>query len=303
MSARLIERLSGVPWAIYEPALQTILEVAGREPPDPANLEAWKGALAPASVGALSMRPEAPMPGARRAGLRDGVAVLRVAGPIFRHAGIMTEISGATALADLAHDLALASDDSRIAAILLNVDSPGGEVTGISEMAQAIRAAGGVKPVVAFVEGTGASAAYWLAAAAQEVVAAPTAMLGSLGVVIALTDTRERDARSGVRRHEFVSSQTPGKKADPQTDAGRDAWQRLADAVAAEFLADVAGFRGIAQAELLSATHGGGLILAREAVAAGLADRLGGFEETLARLAAGTTSAAGFPPADRKSVV
>jgi capsid assembly protease len=284
MTARLIERLAGMPWLIHEPALRTIVELAQREPPEPDNLAAWKALMAP-SVEALEMRTAAPLPGARRAMLRDGVAILSVQGPIFRHASLMTEISGATALGDLSKDLTLALDDSRVTAILLDVNSPGGEVTGIAEAADAIRAAGASKRIVAHVDGAAASAAYWLAAAAQEIVVSTTASLGSLGAVISLMDTRQRDAAQGMRRHEFVSSQTPGKRPDPASDSGQAAYQRIVDGLAAEFLSAIASFRGVSVDALLAATHGGGLILGREAVAAGMADRLGSFEETLASLA------------------
>jgi ClpP class serine protease len=284
MTARLIERLSGMPWLIHEPALRTILEIAQREPPEPDNLAAWKALMAPA-VDALEMRSAPPLPGARRATLRDGVAILPIQGPIFRHAGLMTEMSGATALADFSKDLTLALEDARVGSILLDVNSPGGEVTGIAEAAEAIRAAGATKRIVAHVDGTAASAAYWLAAAAQEIVVSTTASVGSLGCVISFLDTRQREAAQGVRRHEFVSSQTPGKRPDPSSDDGQAAYQRVVDSMAGEFLDALAELRGLGVEALLSATHGGGVILGREAVASGLADRLGSFEATLAGLA------------------
>lgn len=295
MSARLAERIASVPWLILEPAFQSILEVASRETPDPENLEAWKALLAPAPM-AVDLRASSPLPGARRAQLRDGVAIIRITGPIFRHAGLMTDLSGATALADVAMDLGLARDDGRVKAILLAVDSPGGEATGVGEAAEAIRAAAAVKPVAAHVEGVAASAAFWLAAGAREIVASPEAFVGSIGVIMRMTDTRERDARSGVRAYEFVSSQTPGKRPDPATDDGRRQIQRLVDSLAGEFVAAAARLRGIEEDALLAATHGGGLVIGREALASGLVDRLGSFEETLARLAAGAVPLAASNP-------
>jgi len=66
-------------------------------------------------------------------------------------------------------------------AIVLAVDSPGGEVAGANELAQLDRDAAEQKPVVAFVGGLAASAAYWLIAGATEIVASETAILGSIG--------------------------------------------------------------------------------------------------------------------------
>lgn len=298
MSARLAERIGGVPWLILESAFQSILEIAAREVPDPDNLEAWKALMATPAVvpQALDLRGASPLPGARRAQLRDGVAIIRITGPIFRHAGLFTELSGATALADVAMDLGLARGDSRVRAIMLAIDSPGGEATGIGEAADAIRAIAAEKPVAAHVEGLCASAAFWLGSAAGEITAAPEAMVGSIGVVARMMDTRERDARSGVRTHEFVSSQTPGKRPDVATDDGRRAVQRVVDSLAAEFIATAAHYRGLTEDALLAATHGGGIVLGREARAAGLVDRLGGFEEALARLASGDVPLVSIKP-------
>lgn len=283
MSARILDRIAGVPWLIHEGAFQTIVEIAAREPLDLTNLAEWKDRL---STEALATRPASPLPGARRAELRDGVAILHVAGPIFRHAGLMTELSGATAVADLAMDLQLALDDSRVQAILLDVDSPGGEVTGIPEMAAALQAARQRKPMIAHVGGGALSAGYWLAAAAGEVWVSPVANLGSLGAIVGITDTSERDARSGVRRVEFVSSQTPNKRPNPNTPDGRASFQAMADSLAAEFLGAVAQMRGMSEEALLEATRGGGIILGRAAVQAGMADRLGDFEGVMAELRA-----------------
>ncbi len=300
MTARLIGRIAAQPWAIQEAALDTILHIAQREPLDEGVLAEWKQHMAPL---ALRVRPAQPLPNTDRAQMRDGVAIIPVAGPIFRYANVFTEMSGAVSLASLARDLETAVADSRIRAILLEIDSPGGEITGLAEAAQHIRAASAAKPLVAFVEGLGASAAYQLAAAAPQIVAAPTASLGCLGVVMVATDRRQADARSGVVRHEFVSSQTPNKRPDPATDAGRATIQATVDALAAAFLADVAQHRAMTVDELLAATNGGGLLVGAEAVAAGLADRLGTFEQTMARLAAGDVPTPRKPtPAPRASM-
>lgn len=298
MSARLAERIGGVPWLILETAFQSILEIAARETPDPDNLDAWKAMMAAPAVvpQALDLRGASPLPGARKAQLRDGVAIIRITGPIFRHAGLMTELSGATALADVAMDLGLARNDSRVRAVMLAIDSPGGEATGIGEAADAIRAIAAEKPVAVHVEGLCASAAYWLASAAGEITAAPEAFVGSIGVIMRLMDTRDRDARGGVRTHEFVSSQTPGKRPDPATDDGRRSIQRVVDSLAAEFVATAAHYRGLTEEALLAATHGGGIVIGREAKDAGLVDRLGGFEEALARLAGGDVPLASIKP-------
>jgi len=124
-------------------------------------------------------------------------------------------------------------------------------------------------------------------------------MLGSLGVVLGTTDRRQADAKSGVRRYEIVSSQTPGKRPDVATDDGRARYQTIADRLADEYLSDVAASRGMSVSALLDATNGGDMVIGTDAVASGVADRIGTFEDTIARLASGNVPgrrARGLPP-------
>ena len=302
MTARLIGRIASQAWAMQGDALETMLDIAAREPVDQNTLDGWKSAMA--RPNALATKPGDRLGNAPTARVRDGVAVIPVAGPLFRYANLMTDHSGATALSQFSQDLAIAQSDSRVKAILLEIDSPGGEMTGMAEAAAQIRAAAAVKPVTAFVEGLGASGAYQIASAATEIVVAPTALVGCLGVVMSSTDRRDAEARSGVRRHEIVSSQTPNKRPDIATDAGRANVQAVVDRLAVEFLADVASNRGMSTEALLAATNGGGLVVGSDAVAAGLADSVGGFEQTLGRLAAGTIPAlrASTSPAPRAAM-
>lgn len=296
MTESLIGRISGTPWIILAPALQSIAEIAQRETPDPQNLEAWKGLLAPQNRDrqAVAFRPAVELPGARRARLRDGIAIIPVTGPIFRRANLLTDFSGATALSDIALDLQLAREDPRVRGILLEVDSPGGHADGIAEVAATIRAMRGEKPMAAYVDGMAGSAAYWLASAADRLVLAPTAVVGSLGAVAIFPPDKPGQAKP----LEIVSSQTPNKRASPHTDAGRAQLQALIDSLAQVFLEQAADNRGLSVDALLAATDGGGLVLGAAAVAGGLADAVGAFESLLAQLAAGDRgSASGARPA------
>lgn len=284
MTSRIIARLAGTPWLIQSEALDSMLQLANRELPDQTTIDAWKNE---ASRRALATRPGDPLGNSPSARVRDGVAIIPVAGPIFRYANLFTEFSGATALSDFASNLAAARADSRVRGILLDIDSPGGDVAGLAEAADMITAASGEKPTAAYVEGSAHSAAYWLASAASAIVLSPTATIGSLGAVVAMQDATEARAKDGVRRFRFVSSQTPNKLLDPTTDAGAARVQALTDRLASEFLTAAAANRGGTVEQLLAATDGGGLLVGTDAVDAGLADQVAGFEATLARLAAG----------------
>lgn len=233
-----------------------------------------------------------PLEGARRATLRDGVAVVPVLGVIAPRASSLGLSSGGTSLDMLGQDLRAAEASESVREILLLVDSPGGMVSGLAEAAQALRA--GRKPVTAYVQGDAASAAYWLAAQAGEIVADSTAALGSIGVV-ASVKRRVGPDRDGMVTHEIVSSGAPDKRADVSTDEGRAGTQALVDAIEDEFVAAVAAGRKVS-AETVRRDFGrGGMLAARAAVAAGMADRIDSLEATLARL-----SARSIPPRSKE---
>jgi ClpP class serine protease len=212
--------------------------------------------------------------------VRGSTAVIPICGPIFRYADWFINLCGGTTVETVALDLATALDDPAIKSIVLNIDSGGGEATGISELAEMIRAASDRKPVIAYVGGMACSAAYWLASAAGEVVIGDTAILGSIGVVWAYP-TKKDDPRSV----EFVSSQSPHKRPDPKTETGKGKIQSVVDHLADVFVRSVAEYREVSPETVLADFGAGGLIVGEKAVTGGLADRIGSFEEVLAELA------------------
>jgi capsid assembly protease len=259
-----------IPWAITPEALRQILEFSAREHvPD---------------LEAVAAKQSRRLPGADAALLREGgVGVLPVTGPIFRYADVFTEISGATAISTLARDFTALVNDPSITAIALNIDSPGGEVAGVNEFARMIFDARGRKPIVAYVDGLGASAAYWIASQADEIVVDATAMLGSIGVVAAVPNPAARSARE----IQFVSSQSPKKRPDPTSDEGAAQIQGTVDDLAEVFIQAVARGRGVAAGRVVADFGQGALLVGQKAVVAGLADRLGSFEQTVSELATG----------------
>ena len=150
--------------------------------------------------------------------------------------------------------------------VVMHVDSPGGYVAGVRETRRAIaRAQEQGIYVVAYVSGMAASAALWLAAAADEVVVSPLAQAGSVGVVVTLA----RDGEEG-STVEVVSSQTPRKRASTNDSEYIAALQRRVDQLAAIMLAEIAGDRGVGVESL----GDGSVYSAEDAVARGLADRI-----------------------------
>jgi signal peptide peptidase SppA len=257
-------------WAMLPEAIEQVLEIAAREnDPTPEALEAYRAARAD---------------NGERLSIRGNVGVLDARGPMFKRANLMTAFSGATSYEVLRRDLQAALDDRTIQAIMLRVDSPGGEVSACDELAAAIYAARKQKPIAAYISGQGASAAYWLASAADKIIVSDVAAVGSIGIVLGVTDRRKADERNGVSRVEFVSSQSPDKRPDVETDAGKATIQRLVDDLGSVFVNAVAKYRGVTADHVMKKFGAGGLEIGANAVAIGMADEVGQFETALARL-------------------
>lgn len=258
-------------WAMEENAIRGVLAIAAREhEATPQALEAYRAKA---------------LERAERAKVRDGVAILNVEGPMFKKANLMTELCGATSYETLRRDLQAAVDDGSVRAILLNVDSPGGEARGVGELATAVKAVRGVKPIVAYAGDLAASAAYWIASAADKIVIGEGAALGSIGVRAAYSDTSDRDAARGVKTVEFVSSQSPYKTADINSKDGRERIQARVDALADVFVNAVAANRDASRAYVLERFGRGDVLIGKAALAAGMADDFGTFESVFAGLA------------------
>jgi signal peptide peptidase SppA len=257
------------PWVMQAEALEGLLTIAQRAN-DPS---------------ALMTREGKPLENARKVTMRDGVAVIPVRGPIFRYANLFTEISGATATGVLATDIQTALDNPYVRGIVLEMDTPGGEVTGVNELSALIAEGRRRKRIVAYGGGLVASGGYWLASAASEIVIDETALLGSIGVVMSYLDTTARDERNGVKLIEIVSSQSPDKRVDPSTKSGREKVQALVDSLAEVFVNAVATNRNTTADKVISDFGRGGLLVGAAAVAAGMADRIGSLEAVIAELA------------------
>lgn len=267
---RAIDAVLGQPWAITPDWLEMIAAIAQRQFDAPV-------------VAAMQGNP--PRAAERGLVLHNGVAVLGITGPIFPRANMMTQVSGATSISGLQADFRAALADPAVSSILLNIDSPGGQTVGVADFAAEIRAARDVKPIVAFASGYMCSAAYWLGAAASQLVVSSTSPIGNIGVVAGLSKQVAPDAQGRISI-EIVSSNAPNKRPDPTDSAGRAELQALVDQMESEFIANVAAMRGVSIDKVKSDFGRGGVLVGARAVAAGLADRVGTLDSVLTGLAA-----------------
>lgn len=262
------------PWCITPDALTMMLALAVREEVDSDTLrDAMHG---PKS---LALRDGRRREDSATMTTLDGVARIVIDGPIYRYADFFTRYSGGVTTAALARDVQQALDDPSVGALAFVIDSPGGEATAINELADTIYAARGRKPIGAYIEGYGASAAYWIASAADAVVVDDNAIVGSIGTVMAVYDPTKMQRRT----IDIVSTQSPKKRVDVTTEAGRAELQQMVDAMTEVFIAKVIRNRGMSREQVLAIE--GGLLIGQHAIAAGLADRLGSEDQLLRELA------------------
>lgn len=235
---------------------------------DPLAIEAMYAARAAATAG----------PG--------GIGVVPVYGTLTRRDTLLSLLFGGTSTNRVTQQVnALAADDT-IGTILMLVDSPGGQASGITEAAAAIRQARQAKPVVALATGVMASAAAWLGWQASEVVAAPDAIVGSQGVFGVHMDTSKALEAAGIRPTYIASSEAKvgGMDGLPLDDDTRAELQALVDEQNRLFVADTAAGRGITPAQVRETYGNGAVFHAREAKGRGMVDRVESYPQTIARL-------------------
>lgn len=214
----------------------------------------------------------------------SSIAVVSVDGPLSKDDSFWQLFFGGTSYASIRRKIEAAVNDDSISAIVLNVNSPGGEVFGCSELAGDIYAARDYKPVYAYISGQGDSAAYWLASAADEVIINATAEAGSIGVRCALIDDSEFLASIGVKEYDIVADQSPLKVVDASKAADRARVKAQMTDFASVFIADVAKNRNVTVQKVLSDFGRGDVLVGQAAVDAGLADRVGTLDEVIAEL-------------------
>jgi len=219
----------------------------------------------------------------RRAG---SVALIPVWGTIAHRADWLNDASGGTSTERVAAMLRTAIADASVSAIVLDVNSPGGSVGGVTELAAEIRAAREEKRIVAIANAMAGSAAYWLAAQASELWVTPSGKVGSIGVYAAHEDISKALETEGVK----VTLVSAGKfktEASPFTQLSEEAHAAIqadVDTYYSMFVRDVARGRGAAPAAVKSGFGQGRMVTAAAAVEERMADRVGTLDELLVKL-------------------
>lgn len=208
--------------------------------------------------------------------VEDGVGVIDLVGPMMKG---WSKFGGtSTVAARVAVREAMRAGD--VHGVILRIDSPGGHVAGTQELFDDVRALARKKPVHAYIEDLGASAAYWVASAAGKISANRMAEVGSIGVFGILEDRSKMYEKRGIVVHRVASGDLKGQGVDG-LEVGPEVLeeaQRLVDAMAGSFLADVRGQRGVISDESWGQISRGGIFTAAEAKELGLIDGIASFD-------------------------
>lgn len=273
MKSLILQAVMETPWAILPVKLIAVMEVVQRH----AAGETLSPDEVRAAIGA-ARREAAPSTGA--------IAVLPLFGVITPRANLMTETSGGVSAERFGAAFKAAMADTNVGAILIDVDSPGGAVPGIEELSTQIFKARGTKPVVAIANHLAASAAYWAATAADELVVTPSGEVGSIGVFSAHEDLSKALETMGVVTTLISAGKykVEGNPFEPLASEARDAIQLRVDEYYDMFVKAVGRNRGVNASDVRSGFGEGRVVGAKEAVRLGMADRIGTMAETIDRL-------------------
>jgi signal peptide peptidase SppA len=226
----------------------------------------------------------------------DGTAIIQVLGSLVNRGAWLGSYSGMTSYEGLRFQLDQAALDDRVKNVILDIESPGGEATGVNDASGAVAALAKVKPVTAVVNAMAASAAYALASQATRIVTSDTGIAGSIGVVLVHADWSEALKQEGVAITLVYAGdhKVDGNPFGPLPDSVKEDLQAEVDEYYKMFTQLVAKGRAGMNVEGVRRTQARTYV-GKAAVEAGLADAVGTFDQVLVdatREARRTTSSA-----------
>lgn len=248
------------------------------------KLEVILGVLAPRLQGEI-LAPKGDVESMRSYEVTpDGIAIIPILGTLVRRTMGLESFSGLTSYAVLSAQLVKATSDPSISAILLDIDSPGGEAGGVFDLADQIYTARLIKPVWAVANEEAYSAAYALAASATRIYLSRTGGVGSIGVIAVHLDQSQADADEGLKYTSIFAGEHKNDYSphDALSDPARVSLQNEVDRIYSLFVGSVARGRNI-DPKAITKTEAK-LFFGDKAISAGLASKLGTFDDALSDL-------------------
>lgn len=276
---RFITWCLSTPWALMPERMAAYAAVLARSVTADTVVRAIEGAPV-----AFDDEPAAGPRTRGNSGRSGAIAVIPVHGPIVQRASQIGMCESGTSCDMIGAQMADAMADDTVAQVLLDVDSPGGSVYGVQELAAQI--AGAKKPVVAIANSLAASAAYWLGCAANEFYVMPGGEVGSIGVWMAHQDWSKALAEAGVDMT-LVSAgkyKVEGNPYQPLDADARAFMQSRVDDYYAAFTKGVSKGRKVPIDAVRSGMGQGRVLGADDALSEKMVDGIATFEQVVANM-------------------
>lgn len=221
--------------------------------------------------------------------VEGSVAVLPLWGVVAQRLNLLDAMSGGTSTEQFAAAFRQALADPNIGGIVITVDSPGGSVYGVPELAAEILRARGQKSVVAVADSLMASAAYWIGSAAEQLYVTPGGEVGSIGILTGHADMSQALANEGVTISLISAGKykTEGNPYGPLTDEARAAIQARVDEYYGMFVGAVAKGRGVPASQVRNGFGEGRLVGADAAERMGMVDGIKTLDQVLTEMTSG----------------
>lgn len=279
----LVAEFLSTPWALMPERLAAFAVIMQR----------WHagGTASPEVLAAIASDKEvvaARKQEAARAGQGANIAVLPFYGVVTQRGNMADDISGPGSASTQKFTTALrqALQDPSVGAVLIDIDSPGGSVYGVEELANEIISSRSEKPIVGLANSLAASAAYWVGAACSELYVTPSGEVGSIGVWQAHEDWSKALDDAGVKTT-FISAgkyKVEGNYTEPLGEEAREFMQSRVDDYYAAFTKAVSKGRGVG-IDVVRKDFGQGRVYgAQQAVSAGMVDGVMTFDDVVKKM-------------------
>ena len=281
----LIAEFLATPWALMPERLNAVAAVLARWSRNTPASEDVMQRIAADSSAREARRQSNQVNGG---GAGNGIAVLPLYGMVTQRGNMVDDVSGPGSVStqQFAASLRQALTDESVSQILIDIDSPGGSVYGVAELADEIISARAQKPVIAIANSLAASAAYWIGACASEFYVTPGGEVGSIGVWQAHQDYSKAMDEAGVKTT-LISAGKFKVEGNPYTPLDEDAqafMQSRVDDYYAAFTKAVAKGRGVSIAQVRDGMGQGRVLGAEAAIASNMVDGIASLDDLLRKM-------------------
>ena len=278
----LVAEFLATPWALMPERLHALASVVMR----------WSAGIAADTDNLVRIQADRVIRETRRqastAQSSGGIAVLPLYGIVTQRGNMVDDVSGpgTTSTQQFSSALRQLLADDTVGQILIDIDSPGGSVYGVAELADEIQSARAQKPVVAVANSLAASAAYWIGCSASEFYVTPGGEVGSIGVWQAHQDFSRALDEAGVKTTLISAGKfkVEGNPYSPLDDEAQSFMQSRVDDYYAAFTKAVARGRGVPISQVRDGMGQGRVLGADAALAQNMVDGVATFDEVIKKM-------------------